>query len=150
MPNWLAQVIQALVVAGLTAVITVRLSLRRFHSERWWERKADAYMRLMSAIVDLRRYIDLLIEEEEGGAFAEEHRAMLVAKHREAVHELQRATVLGRYLFSNRTVALLDTHNQREGPEGFSDLEYFQKESQAYERLFDALVASSKADLGVK
>jgi hypothetical protein len=38
------------VVAVLTAIITVQLSFRRFQAERWWDRKADAYSRIIEAL----------------------------------------------------------------------------------------------------
>lgn len=38
----------------ITAIATVRLSLSRFRSERWWERKADAYSRLIEELALLQ------------------------------------------------------------------------------------------------
>lgn len=47
MPEWLASFLKSalpsLAVGVFTALISVKLALRRFHAERWWERKADAY-----------------------------------------------------------------------------------------------------------
>ena len=42
--------IPAIVAAVVTAVLTVRLSFRRFQAERWWDRKADAYANIIGAL----------------------------------------------------------------------------------------------------
>ncbi len=48
------QIISALipgfVISVLTAYLTVRLSLWRFRSEKWWERKTGAYSDIMEAL----------------------------------------------------------------------------------------------------
>ena len=67
MPQWLtsslAPVIPSLVVGVCTAIITVRLSLRRFRSERWWERKADVYSRIVEALHNAMEYCEAMSDE---------------------------------------------------------------------------------------
>jgi len=45
-------ILPGLIIAVATSWVTVRLSLRRFRTERWWERKADAYSDLLEKLVD--------------------------------------------------------------------------------------------------
>lgn len=74
-----------LVVAGtiaasaLAAVLAARLTLRtaaaQFTSERWWERKADAYSGLVHALHEMRGYVQTLQDLHAGhqAPMAEEH-----------------------------------------------------------------------------
>ena len=39
-----------ILVAVITSFVTVRLSVRAFSSQRWWERKADAYSSIINAL----------------------------------------------------------------------------------------------------
>jgi hypothetical protein len=54
MPQWLTTVLSSLlpslIVGICTAIFSVRLALRRFHAERWWERKAEAYSQIEEAL----------------------------------------------------------------------------------------------------
>lgn len=47
-----------LVVATVSSVVTVRLALRRFYSEKWWERKSSAYTTVIEALHHVREYTD--------------------------------------------------------------------------------------------
>ena len=46
----LGELLVGLVVAVVASLVTVRLSLKRFYAERWWDRKADAYTRVIAAL----------------------------------------------------------------------------------------------------
>ena len=43
----LIALIPALVVSIITAYVTVRLSIRQFYSQRWWDKKAEAYSQIL-------------------------------------------------------------------------------------------------------
>lgn len=60
----------AVLAAWLSARVTVRLSTRQFQSERWWERKADAYSALVHALHNMRGYVETLREVHAGDAAA--------------------------------------------------------------------------------
>jgi len=50
MPDLITNLGTGLFVAIVTPVITVRLSLKSFVSQRWWERKAEAYSQIMEQL----------------------------------------------------------------------------------------------------
>lgn len=55
--DWLTVVgglVVGIVVAPLSAYVTVRLAFRRFYSEKQWELKADAYTKLLVALHQLK------------------------------------------------------------------------------------------------
>jgi hypothetical protein len=50
----------------VTAVVTVRLSLRSFYSEKWWERKAETYTAVMDSLHHMKRYDGSMLEQAFG------------------------------------------------------------------------------------
>jgi hypothetical protein len=46
----------SIVVAIITAVVTVRLALRRFYAESWWTRKYEAYHAVLESLHHIREY----------------------------------------------------------------------------------------------
>ena len=54
----LGNLIVGIVIAAASALITVRLSLKRFRAERWWERKVSAYTDTLEALHSLKRDIE--------------------------------------------------------------------------------------------
>lgn len=45
-------------VAVVTSVLTVRLALRRFYQEKWWERKSAAYSAIIESLHHVREHAD--------------------------------------------------------------------------------------------
>ena len=46
----------SIATAVITAWVTVRLSVRQFQSQKWWERKVDAYSRIIEAVQAMYRF----------------------------------------------------------------------------------------------
>jgi hypothetical protein len=63
----LFSLVSALVVAVVTSLLTVRLALRRFYSEKWWERKAAAYAVIMESMHHVREHADTHLAHETPG-----------------------------------------------------------------------------------
>jgi hypothetical protein len=53
----LKTLIPGIVIALVTAVATVWLALKRFYSEQWWSRKAQAYVDILTALFKLKTYL---------------------------------------------------------------------------------------------
>jgi hypothetical protein len=49
-------ILSGLFIAVATSLVTVWLALWRFHSEKWWERKAELYSKLVEALYDMHSY----------------------------------------------------------------------------------------------
>lgn len=61
----LIHLVIGVVIAVVSAHVTVRLAIRRFRAEKWWERKADIYAAVFNALHEVNR--DL--ERQEYDAF---------------------------------------------------------------------------------
>jgi hypothetical protein len=91
----------ALIVGIVTAILSVRLALRRFRAERWWERKAEAYSTLLVALFDIRRYLEFEIRAiEERFEPAEEFLSELRDRSRKGHFEIRKAAAVGTFLYS--------------------------------------------------
>ena len=60
----------AILASWITARLTVRLASRQFQSERWWERKADAYSAVVHALHNMRGYVETLRDVHAGDTAA--------------------------------------------------------------------------------
>jgi hypothetical protein len=99
----------ALGVGVVTAVVSVRLALRRFRSERWWERKTDAYSALFLGLFNVQRSLLHEVRRvEEGFKPSEEYSRELHDRARAGYLEIRQAAVLGTFFFSDDTAARLD------------------------------------------
>jgi hypothetical protein len=100
MPAWtlqfLANLVTSLVISVFTAVLTVQLSLRRFQSERWWERKVDAYTRIIEALHHVIAFTSMIYKEWiEKEKFTEEHKAEMESSYAKAMGDLRMAIDVG-------------------------------------------------------
>ena len=42
--------ISAIVIAVISSIVTIKLSIHQFRTEKWWERKAEAYIKIIEAL----------------------------------------------------------------------------------------------------
>ncbi len=110
MPQWfttlLTAVIPSLIVGVCTAIISVRLSLRRFHAERWWERKAEAYSRIVEALHNAMEYCSAMSNESLTGVeVSDDRKKQLDEAFSGAARELRKATGVGAYIISDEVAA---------------------------------------------
>lgn len=91
-------------ISAGTSLITVRLSLGRFREEKWWEKRAQAYERVIEALHKAKAYAGARADEEVGGgSLSGEASETLVAGAIEARREIERAADLGGFLFDRKT-----------------------------------------------
>ena len=104
-------VVGTIAASALSAVLAARLTLRaaaaQFTSERWWERKADAYSALVHSLHAMRGYVQTLQDLHAGtpGPMAEEH---LKVQWRHGREELARAAAQHAFVINIEAAAELD------------------------------------------
>jgi hypothetical protein len=94
-------ILGGILISVVTSYITVQLSLRQFYSQKWWERKADAYSALIEALYHVKNYMQKDLEQEAG--FLElttEEKIVLSGKLRQANEELWKAESIGVFVIS--------------------------------------------------
>ena len=106
--------IPSLIVAVVTALLTVRLSLRKFYTERWWERKADAYSRIVEALHKYKKYDQQKLKIEMSYPRDDSDKKKILEKQwADANAELQRAVDLGAFVISEQTEEINEVVRQQ-------------------------------------
>ena len=109
-----SQIFLQFVLTAATAVgasfFTARFALRRFYSEKWWEKKYEGY----SSILESLHYIARDFQEEwnaetRGREIPDDRKDELSAKFREAKDELAKRADVGQFVISDAAVAVLAT-----------------------------------------
>lgn len=104
------QITVGAVIAVIAAYVAVRLSLRRFYSEKWWEKKAEAYSAILEALHYMKRSFDEDWDAEvTGREVPEERKEELQKKYREAYDELKKRIDVEQYVLSDEAVAELSS-----------------------------------------
>ncbi|MGA2174459.1 MAG: hypothetical protein ABSH38_05700 [Verrucomicrobiota bacterium] len=151
---FLTNAVPSIVVGVCTAIISVRLALRRYRAERWWERKAEAYSRIVDALHALVEYCSTMADVEQGVRYSEERQKELGDECHRAYLELRKATGIGAYIVSDEVAAVLATLEARPrlDPDGgrTSMFEIMYSDFEAYKRALLEIRSLAKKDLGVK
>jgi len=90
-------------VASIIAIIVSAYNARfaRFASERWWERKAEAYTRIIDALSDLVYYFQETYETVIEGIDKSEERKQEIHEHwKRGNLAVRKATNIGAFLIS--------------------------------------------------
>ena len=142
----------AIIASVISAYVTVRLSIRQFHSQTWWDKKRETYAGLLRALSTLEYLYDQLIEEEfEGLQRSERYLARRNEYSLEAHLEIQRAGATGPFYISGiaadalRTVARALAFVHLDDP--FEDLN---SKAKACATAIAAIRTEAKADLKTK
>jgi len=100
--------IPSLVVAIVVSILTVRLSLRKFYTEKWWERKADAYSRIVEALLMHKNYAEQKLKIEMSRAEEDSaNKKNLEKQWSDANAELERSVDLGAFVISEETEKII-------------------------------------------
>ena len=150
----LVGIVSGIVVAFATSWLTINHSLRRFYSEKWWERKAEAYSSIVEALYDVKNNLDALIRVEEvGREMPEETRKGLFAKSAEGYERINRQAGVGAFIISedaSKELASLksDLDEISSADMGFYD--WADRRASRVRDSLDKLRLLAKADLRVK
>lgn len=136
----------------------MQLSLGRFRSEHWWERKAEAYSAIVESLHHLRNYCELELEQyyipavnyrppDQGVIDA------INAKMADASEQIDKAADVGSFLISSEAADLLQKlkKQRREArfDASYDPSDYFQAELRAVNDCLKEIRGIAKRDLGV-
>ncbi len=108
METSIVNLLGALAISVVTAVVAVHLALRRFRAEQWWERKARVYSSILESLHVLRRGLEDDLEEMERMGRGIEGANDDVAREsrqqwKKAMNEVLKAVDTGAFLLSQET-----------------------------------------------
>jgi len=101
MSSVIVDIIKNLIIAVVVSWITVKLSLRRFYTEKWWERKAQAYSEIIDSLAKMRIYFDKWWDElVECKKMNDEKRKKLNKEYEIAKRIIENAVAVGSFIVS--------------------------------------------------
>ena len=141
-------------LASLIAVIISAYNARfnRFASERWWERKAEAYTSIIDALSDLVYYyqqnFDSFVTQKE---LSEEKQREIKERWRKGNFEIKKATNIGAFLISPEAENALKKYWEEPTDDDYLS-DWFERLARDYtkaENCLKELVLFAKQDLRV-
>ena len=109
MPEFLTNMFVAVTVGIVTALATAHFALRKFRSEKWWERRADAYASIIEALHHVKRGFESDLRDMEMRRPPREspHAKALEQKTRDASDELLKAVDMSSFLLADEAAEAL-------------------------------------------
>ena len=137
-------------IALFTSWVTVRLSLRKFQSEKWFERKIDAYTKIIESLHHMKTVTARQLRAERRGAdIPEEVERELIESYRSNLAELRRLADMGSLVFSTDAIGTLETFSRElesATPDG-GWWEYYDVQSAAVNNCLESIRKIAKRDL---
>lgn len=129
--DWIEHYFALAFVGVVSALFTTFLARKSFISERWWDRKADAYTRILEALVEMHRYEEAYYKDlTHEAVLSEERKAELTTTFKTAWREVDNAIRLGAFVISQEAhIALTKWRTAARGVDpqdffGIVDAEY--------------------------
>lgn len=113
MPDIVWQILTGIIIAIASAWITVQLSLRRFRTERWWERKVESYTNIIEALHNSKAFASYHLKIA-GREIPDERDEDLRSRTREANDEILKATDVGAFILSEKALTRLRKYKNEE------------------------------------
>lgn len=151
MENIAIGIITAVTISVLSSWVTVQLSLRQFRSERWWEKRVDAYSKIIEALHNSKAFLEEHLEAEAvEGDLSAERKKELGARAHAANDEIVKAVNVGAFLLSEKALANLKQYkvDTATHPDMMWD-EYLEQNFPATKVCLEAIVKIAKKDLAV-
>jgi len=140
-----------LIAAGIASFIAYKLAYRRFMTERWWERKADAYSNILSCLSEMQFTLERWIDElETGRRISEDYMKDLNKTYFKAKAAVVSAASTGAYIISEdsaKLLSILKKESEKESDDFYGDIS---DDLHAVENCIKNLRECAKKDLGVK
>jgi uncharacterized membrane protein YcjF (UPF0283 family) len=150
-------IVPGLLIAVATSVITVQLTLRQFYSQKWWERKAEAYSKIIEALYYMQMHRERVYNAEVEGVRYSKDRMDEWAKHASAGYaEIDKATAIGAYVISEEAANILTTLRKEQDridaayEEGIDYIEIIDSHWSAIGKCLTEIRACARRDLKVE
>jgi hypothetical protein len=105
----IGEIVVGVLVGSFSAFVSTQLALRRYRSERWWDKKYDAYLVVLNSLHSLLQNIDAYSRELERDTSATtEQAAERAIRYKNSIEEIERHITLGTFLLRDDAVEALN------------------------------------------
>ncbi len=102
------KVLSGIAIAAVSSWITVQLSMHKFRSERWWEKKVEAYERVIEAFHNSKKFdAEHMTAEERGSEVDKARDSELRLLAKAARDEILKASDIGSFVLSEEALKIL-------------------------------------------
>lgn len=137
-------------IAALSSFITVRLSLARFRTEKWWEKKVSAYEKIIEAFHGSKKFSSEHMDAEyKGKEVPQERDEELRAISKAAREEILKATDIGAFILSDNAFNILKEYEKesKKSSECATWFEYLDSDWAVVEKYMKKIITEAKRDL---
>ena len=114
MTELIIAVVSGVIVAAFAAWFASAWALRKFYSERRWERKEKTYINIIDALHDIVQYFEAHKEDYgQGTCYSEEGEKDLYDRYSSAYWKVKKATDIGAFVVSHRVAGVLKDLQKR-------------------------------------
>ena len=146
----LFKVLAGIAIAAGSSWITVQLSRHKFRTEKWWEKKVEAYERVIEAFHNSKRFAYEHMKAEYGERKVEETRDKELRRSAQlARDEILRASDIGAFILSKNALSILAKYEaeSESPPEYDSWYEYLDADWRITHRYMKDFIAEAHRDL---
>lgn len=151
--EFLIKVVPGVITAILGSYLAARWSLKKFYSEKWWERKEHAYAEIINALYDVIQYCEIKKEDYgQGTGYSQEKESEFASNYSAAFWKIKRATDVGAFVISGEAQKVLKELRERprlkweENP----PWDIYEEDYEAHRAALSKIVELAKKDLGAK
>ncbi|MCU8177621.1 DUF3265 domain-containing protein, partial [Vibrio vulnificus] len=109
------KIMPGILVAVFSSFLAAKWAMKKFYTEKWWERKEKAYTEIINSLYDMVQFYEVFKEDYGQENFISEDRSReLHQKHTKAYWTVRRATDLASLYVSDDAVKILKTLRERE------------------------------------
>jgi hypothetical protein len=151
--DWVRLVLQsnllAAFVVGGFGLLTLRLGLGKFRSEKWWERKAVAYASAIEALHGMHDLAHIRMEAEElSEDIPADRLRSLAAISQAGLSEIRRGANIGSFVMSKRSVKILkEVLNDFDKMQAPTSYEFYDRRAAILSDAIIQITAEAKRDL---
>jgi len=143
----------AIIVAIPTSYFSVHFALKKYRTQKWWDKKADCYFEIINALNDLIRYCDIQLDEKlDDISVSNENKELLKKEFHKGKLILQTQVNIGSLLLPEDVIKdLLSLDSALISAERESEItqQIAATRCAAEDCLFN-LIPNAKNDLGIK
>ncbi|ARN29890.1 TPA: hypothetical protein LUC54_000898 [Acinetobacter baumannii] len=148
--NLLISIVSGTVIAIVSSYLTSIWTMKKFYTEKWWDRKEQAYTEIINALYDMIQFYKVYKEDYGQDDFISDERATdLRQKYSDGIRKLYRATDLATLYVSEEAVNVLVKLRNREILDQRSNplWEVYELEYKYYNQSLTQLLIIAKKDL---
>ncbi|RPA23346.1 hypothetical protein [Shewanella frigidimarina] len=149
----LLKILAGLAIAGLSSLFTVYLSLAKFRTEKWWEKRAEAYSNLLGVLHDAKAFSEENLEAQyRDRELTKEEDEAVRLKSKKAESEIYRAMDVGAFYLSDNAIACLKIYKKEssEASKENSWVGYLTLDLDAANKCLNSMINIAKTDLQIK